>query len=138
MAKQNVRVKWTGDKQFVGIDSGKHSVVLSSHDDANHTGMRPSDLLLVSLAACTAYDVVDILKKKRINLLKLEIEVTSNQDPDPPWTFREIHLAFQLKGHNFTKKAIEQAIKLSLEKYCSVAATVSGKATITHSFQMEK
>ena len=51
MTKQNVRVKWTGDRQFVGIDSGKHAVVLSSHDDANHTGMRPSDLLLVALAS---------------------------------------------------------------------------------------
>ena len=137
MTKQNVRVKWTGDRQFVGIDSGKHAVVLSSHDDANHTGMRPSDLLLVALASCSAYDVVDILIKKRLNLLKLEVEVKPTQDPDPPWTFREIHLDFHLKGPDLTEKAIEQAIKLSLEKYCSVAATVSGKATITHSFQME-
>jgi putative redox protein len=137
MTKQNVRVKWTGDRQFIGIDSGKHAVVLSSHDDANHTGMRPSDLLLVALASCSAYDVVDILIKKRMNLLKLEIEVTPSQDPDPPWTFREIHLDYRLKGADLTEKAIEQAIKLSLEKYCSVAATVSGKATITHSFQME-
>ena len=137
MTKQNVRVKWTGDRQFVGIDSGKHAVVLSSHDDANHTGMRPSDLLLVALASCSAYEVVDILIKKRLNLLKLEVEVKPTQDPDPPWTFREIHLDFHLKGPDLTEKAIEQAIKLSLEKYCSVAATVSGKATITHSFQME-
>ena len=137
MIKQNVRVKWTGDRQFVGIDSGKHAVVLSSHDDANHTGMRPSDLLLLALASCSAYDVVDILIKKRLNLLKLEVEVKPTQDPDPPWTFREIHLDFHLRGPDLTEKAVEQAIKLSLEKYCSVAATVSGKATITHNFQIE-
>ena len=137
MPKEKVRVKWTGDKQFLGTDSGKHSIVLSSHDAANHTGSRPSDLLLIALASCSAVDVVNILQKKRLDLQKLEVEVSSTQDPDPPWTFRKIHLDFRLKGSDLGEKSVDQAIRLSLEKYCSVAATISGKAEITHGFQLE-
>jgi putative redox protein len=137
MAKQNVRVKWSEAKQFVGTDGGKHSIVISSHDEENHTGMRPSDLLLLGLASCSAVDIVNILNKKRLDFQSLEVEVTSKQDEEPPWTFRKIHLLYQVRGSNLTEKAVEQAIKLSLEKYCSVASTVSGKAKITHDYQIE-
>jgi putative redox protein len=136
MGSGTVRVKWTGERQFIGTDSGNHSVVLSSHRDDGHTGMKPSDLLLVALASCSAYDVVDILEKKRVALEQLEVEVTRVQDEDPPWTYRKIHLDYYLKGSDLTEKGIEQAIRLSLDKYCSVAATVSGKAEITHSFHI--
>jgi putative redox protein len=138
MAKQKVRVLWTEGKQFIGTDSGKHSIVISSHDEANDTGIRPSDLLLLGLASCTGYDVVNILNKKRVDLQKLDIKVAPLQDDDPPWTFREIHLTFRVKGSDLTEKAIDQAIKLSLEKYCSVASTISGKAKITYDFIVEE
>jgi putative redox protein len=98
--------------------------------------MKPSELLLVALASCSAYDVVDILEKKRVDLEKLEVTVSKVQDQDPPWTFREIHLDYLLEGSGLTEKGVEQAIQLSLEKYCSVAATISGKAEITHSYQL--
>jgi putative redox protein len=138
MAKQKVRVHWTEGKQFVGTDSGKHSIVISSHDEANHTGMRPSDLLLLGLASCSGYDVVNILNKKRMDLQKLDVAVAPVQDDEPPWTFREIHLTYRVKGRDLTEKAIDQAIKLSLEKYCSVASTISGKAKITYDFIVEE
>jgi putative redox protein len=136
MALQNVRVKWTEAKQFVGTDSGKHSIVISSHDGDNHTGTRPSDLLLLSLASCSGYDVVEILNKKRVNLQKLEIEVEPTQDKEPPNTFRRIHLTYRIMGKDLTDKALDQAIKLSLEKYCSVASTISGKAEISYDFEI--
>lgn len=138
MSKNNVRVKWTGGRQFIGTDSGNHSVVLSSHMEDGHTGMKPSDLLLVALASCSAYDVVDILEKKRAELKLLEVEVTKVQDRDPPMTFRKIHLNYRVKGLNLTEKGLEQAIRLSLDKYCSVAATVSGKAEISYSFNFSE
>lgn len=137
MVKQRVRVHWTEGKQFVGTDSGKHSIVISSHDEANHTGTRPSDLLLLALASCTGYDIVNILKKKRLNLQKLDVEVSPVQEKEPPWTFKEIHLTFRVRGDDLTEKAVGQAIKLSLEKYCSVASTISGKAKITNDFIIE-
>jgi putative redox protein len=127
-------VKWIGGKQFIGMDSTKHSVVLSTPDEG--VGMKPSELLLVALAACTAVDVVEILNKKRLGLEKLEINVEGEQEQEPPWTFRKIHLIYRLKGEKLNEKDVAQAIELSEEKYCSVAATLRGKAEITTSFEI--
>jgi putative redox protein len=129
-----VSIRWLTSQQFVGIDSTKHSVVLSSADEG--VGMKPSDLLLIALAGCTAVDMVDILRKKRVELSSFDIAVSGEQDADPPWTFRKIHLSYRLGGKGLTEKAVEQAIKLSEEKYCSVAATVRGVAEITREYEL--
>lgn len=127
-------VKWIAGKQFIGIDSTHHSVVLSTPDEG--IGVKPSDLLLIAVAACSAVDVVEILTKKRMPLALLEISASGEQDQDPPWTFRKIHLFFKVGGENLTEKAVAQAIQLSEEKYCSVAATVRATAQITTSFEI--
>lgn len=127
-------VKWIGGKQFIGIDSTQHSVVLSTQDEG--VGIKPSDLLLIAIASCTAVDVVDILAKKRMPLSHLEISSSGEQDQDPPWTFRKIHLHFRVGGENLTEKAVAQAIQLSEDKYCSVAATVRATAPITSDFEI--
>ena len=132
MASTNVR--WTGGQTYIGTDSTNHSVVLSTPADG--VGMKPSDLLLVALSACTAVDVVDILAKKRQTLTGLEISASGEQEAEAPWTFTKIHLLYKLRGKGLTEKAVEQAIALSEEKYCSVAATVRGKAEITYTFEM--
>jgi putative redox protein len=127
-------VKWISGKQFIGIDSTQHSVVLSTPDEG--VGIKPSDLLLIAVASCTAVDVVEILTKKRMPLHHLEIRCTGEQDQDPPWTFRKIHLHYTVGGKDLTAKAVEQAIQLSEEKYCSVAATVRATAEITTEFEI--
>ncbi len=129
-------VKWIGGKQFVGIDSTQHSVVLSTKDEG--VGMKPSELLLVALASCSAVDVVEILSKKRMPISALEISVSGEQDQDPPWTFRKINMHFCLSGEKLTDKDVQQAIHLSEEKYCSVAATVRGVAEIVTTFEINK
>jgi putative redox protein len=127
-------VKWIDGKQFIGIDSTQHSVVLSTPDEG--IGIKPSDLLLLAVAACTAVDVVEILEKKRMPLTSMEISSSGEQDADPPWTFRKIHLHFKLSGKGLTEKAVAQAIQLSHEKYCSVAATIRATAEITTDFEI--
>jgi len=127
-------VKWIDGQKFVGIDSTKHSVVISSADEG--IGIKPSDLLLIALASCSAIDVVEILNKKRMPLTKLEITTSGEQDPNPPWTFRTIHMHFRIEGKNLTEKAVAQAIQLSEEKYCSVAATIRAAAQITTDFEI--
>ena len=129
-------LKWLSGKRFVGIDSTNHSVVLSSKDEG--IGVKPSDMLLIALASCTAVDVVEILAKKRMPLDSLEIITDGEQDVNPPWTFRKVHMKFCLQGKGLTEKAVEQAIQLSEEKYCSVAATIRGVAEITTEFEIQK
>jgi len=130
----NATIRWVTGKQFVGTDSTNHSVVLSPADVG--VGMKPSELLLVALGSCTAVDVVEILAKKRTTLTSLEIQVTGEQDVDPPWTFRKFHIQYLLKGKDLTEKAVAQAIQLSEEKYCSVSATVRATAPVTTGFEI--
>ncbi len=127
-------VKLIDGKQFIGIDSTNHSVVLSTPGEG--IGIKPSDLLLIAVASCSAVDVVEILEKKRMRIEHLEISSSGEQDQDPPWTFRKIHLRYKVSGKNLTEKAVAQAIQLSEEKYCSVAATIKATAQITSDFEI--
>ena len=134
MGTSTTTVHWLSGKRFVGIDSTNHSVVLSSQDEG--VGVKPSEMLLIALASCSAVDVVEILSKKRMPLDSMEIITTGEQDADPPWTFRKIHLKYRLSGRGLTDQAVEQAIQLSEGKYCSVAATVRATADITTEFEI--
>jgi putative redox protein len=130
-------VKWLQNKQFVGIDSSRHSVVLSTQDADNAVGCKPSDLLLVALGSCIAVDVVEILVKQRTPLSSLEIVVDGEQDPEPPWAFRRIHLAFHVAGDRLTPRVVERALRLAENKYCSVSATIRAVAEITVEFELD-
>ena len=127
-------VKWIEGKQFIGIDSTRHSVVLSTADEG--IGVKPSDLLLIAIASCSAVDVVEILAKKRMPVSYLEIKSSGDQDPNPPWTFRKINLHFRVGGNNLKEKDVAQAIQLAEGKYCSVAATVRATAEILTDFEI--
>lgn len=97
-------VIWLQNQQFVGIDSTRHSVVLSGTGPEDGVGMKPSELLLVALGGCTAYDVVNILSKKRQKLTDLRILVSGEQDSDPPWAFRRSTFTTGLLGAALTRK----------------------------------
>jgi len=131
----NTILRWIpGGSRFVSTDSTGHSVVMSK--PVENTGMKPSELLLSALSGCASMDVVSILEKKKTPLTHLEVQVTSEQDADPPWTFRKIYMKFFVKGEGLTEKGVQQAIELAEEKYCSVAATVRGNAEIFTSFEI--
>ena len=132
-----VRLDLLRGKTFVGTDSTRHSIVLSSSDEANGTGVKPSDLLLLGLASCASVDVIEILNKKRQTPDGMEVRVEGIQEAEPPWTFRKIHMRFILRGENLLPAAVEQAIRLAEEKYCSVAATIRCAAEITTSFEIQ-
>jgi putative redox protein len=130
-------LRWIpGGSRFVSTDSTGHSVVMSKPDE--NTGMKPSELILSALAGCTSVDVVDILAKKRSPLSYLEVQLSAEQDADPPWTFRKIYMKFIVKGEGLTEKNVQQAIDLSEEKYCSVAASLRGNVEIFTSFEILK
>lgn len=131
----NTTMRWLpGGNRFISTDSTGHSIVMSTSKE--NIGMKPSELILSSLAGCSSVDVVDILAKKRTPLTHLEVQVSAERDIDPPWTFRKIHMKFLAKGEGLTEKNLAQAIELSEQKYCSVAATLRGVAEITTSFEI--
>jgi putative redox protein len=126
----DVTLVWTGDRiQFVGTTSYGDPVLVGGN--AEGPGAKASDLLPLSLAACTAFDVVEILRKQRQDLHRLDVSVRSTQDPDPPWTFRAMHSRFVLTGTVDANKAAK-AVDLAESKYCAIAATLRQVVAITH------
>ena len=140
----NVAVKWTGadSQMFIGRDTFGHVVMSGSWpNDEDESwqewkALKPSDLLLISLASCSAYDVVMILGRQRQNLANLYVDVQGKQADEAPYQFTDIHLHYMVEGEGLDPNKVERAIVLSEEKYCSVAATISGVATLTHSFEV--
>jgi putative redox protein len=129
-------IKWLEAKRFVGIDSTSHGIVLAVPGEEGGIGVKPSDLMLLALGGCTAVDVVGILQKKRQKLTGLEIRVTGAQQTDPPWTFQQFHIHYIVKGRGLSEKAIEDAIRLSHEKYCSISSTLRLAAPVTDDFEI--
>jgi putative redox protein len=130
--ESHAQIKWLDKLEFVGTDSTKHSLVMSSQDGENGTGLKPSELLLLALGGCTAVDVVTIMRKKRQAVTGLEINVRGEQDEDPPWTFRHIHLEYVVRGKGLSEKGLAQAIELSEEKYCSVKNSLACEVTSSY------
>ena len=141
----NVALKWTGEdsQMFIGRDSFGHVLMAGSWpQDGNEEwqewkAIKPSDLLLLSLASCSAYDVVMILKRQRQPLANLYISVEGNQAAEAPYPFTDIHLHYTVEGDGLDSAKVERAITLSEEKYCSVAATIRGVAKLSHSFEIK-
>jgi putative redox protein len=131
----DVAVTWVQGEQFVASGSGGHSVVLDAPGGrATWQGFKPSELLLAALGGCTAVDVIDILRKKRQRVSGLRVSVRGEQREEHPRAFERIAVHYEVRGQGVTAAAVERAIKLSEEKYCSVAATLRGVAAITTSF----
>jgi len=132
-----VAIKWSGSQLMVGVDSFGHPLVMGSWPERTPewAGLKPSDLLLLSAAACSAYDVVLILGKQREPLEGLEVTCEGTQLPDPPNTFTAIHLHYTVRGSVNAQK-LERAINLSEERYCSVVTTLKSVVKVTHSYEL--
>jgi putative redox protein len=139
-----IALHWAGhdSTMFIARDSFGHMVVTGSWpkegdpDWVEWKGVKPSDLLVMALCSCSAYDVVTILRRQRQNLTDLHITADAQQASEPPYAFTAIHLHYKVSGCNLDPAKVERAIKLSEEKYCSVAATIRAVAKITHSFEV--
>lgn len=128
------KVRWTGAEQFIAVGPSGHAVPLDSNRESN-TAPGPMELLLLALGACTATDVVEILKKKRQKLEALEVEVAGERAKDPPTVWTKLEIIYRLRG-KLDEKSVQHAIQLSEEKYCSVAATLRKTATITFRYEI--
>src|SRR5215467_6546876 len=122
---------WIDEQRFVGMASSGHAMVV---DGDKKTGSSPMELLLIGLCGCTGYDVVSILRKKREPFTSLEVRAQAERAADPPTVYTGIKLIYRVGG-KVSHKAVEDAVRLSEEKYCSVAATLHKTAKITYQIE---
>jgi putative redox protein len=118
---------WTQDQRFDGTASSGHTIVV---DGDKAAGNSPMELVLIGLCGCTGYDVVSILQKKREPFTSLEVRARAERAADPPSVYTEIKLIYSVGG-KVSRKAVEDAVRLSKEKYCSVSAMLDKTAKIT-------
>ena len=125
----------TGTKrQFVATSGSGHHILID--DSAGNTGAKPIELIAIALAGCAAFDVINILRKKRQQVTDYEVSVEAEQTPNPPQVFTEVRIHHILTGTDLTRKAVEDAIHLSEEKYCSVGAMLQKTAEIHSTFEI--
>lgn len=134
-----VRIRWAGHRQFVGWDEAGHGVVMdaSAGFKGEGTGARPVELVLYALGACTAMDVVSVLEKKRLDVSGIELVVEGVQrESDYPHYYETVHVEYVVTGRGVPESAVERAIELSEQKYCSVKGMFGPQVTVTTSFRV--
>ncbi len=132
------QLKWAGNAAFIGRASSGHTVIMDgpAEGGGRNLGPRPMEMLILGMGACSAYDVVSILKKSRQKITDCEIMIKSQRAESDPKVFTEIHMHFVVSGSDLKEKQVERAITLSAEKYCSASIMLGATATITHDFEI--
>lgn len=125
------RTTWIAEQRFDGIAGSGHKILLDGDKKAANS---PMELVLIALCGCTSYDVVSILQKKREPLKSLEVRAEAERAPAPPTVYTEIRLVYRVGG-KVSHKAAEDAVRLSEEKYCSVAAMLNKTAKISYKIE---
>ncbi len=130
------RVKLVDGMMFVGESGSGHAVVMDGAPEygGRNLGIRPMEMLLIGLGGCTAFDVVQILRKGREQVSDCEVEVTAERAELDPKVFTKIHLEYRVAGKDLAPAKVERAIQLSKEKYCSASIMLGAVAEITHSW----
>jgi putative redox protein len=125
--------RWTEQMRFEASGNSGLSVLMDGDGKAANS---PMDLVLIALCGCTGYDVVSILQKKREPLTSIEVTAEAEKAPQPPRVYTHIKLQYRVRGQ-VSRKAVEDAVRLSEGKYCSVAAMLSKSAKITYSIELD-
>lgn len=134
-ATYKATVQYAGDEFLIGTPTSGHAQTIDANGD-RRAAASPLELLLVSVAACTASDVIAILQKKRQAVSDYRVEITGERAEDHPRKFVKFHIHHIVHGRSVSEKAVADAIELSDTKYCSVAATVRPTAQITTGFEI--
>ena len=133
-----VTSKWIDGMCFVGTTEAGHSVVMegSAQEGQAKRGPSPMEMLLLGVAGCSSIDVVMIAEKQRQDIADCRATVTAKRADDTPRVFTEIHIHFEVLGRNLKESAIEKAVQMSAEKYCSASIMLGKAAKVTHSFEI--
>lgn len=130
--------RWVQDVTFVGESGSGHSVVMDGAPEVGgrNLGVRPMEMVLLGLAGCTGFDVVQILRKARQPVSGCVVEVSAERAEAPPRVFTRIHVHYRVSGTELAEAQVRRAVSLSAEKYCSVSVMLGRSAQITHDFEI--
>ena len=124
--------------QFVGEASSGHAIVMDGDSEVggHDTGLRPMELLIVGLGGCSGMDVISILRKKNQEVTSLKINLKGQKAENYPKKFTDIVIEFIVSGRNISEEAVKRAVELSMNKYCSVKASLEGAAKISFNYKI--
>lgn len=126
--KKTLNVTWLGDQRYLGVSESGHQILIDN--SPVKVGVSPMEALLAALATCTAYDVVEIFKKRRTPLSSYRIEVEGERAETDPKRYTHIVVRHIASGEGVTQEALDKAAHLSHEKYCSVAASLNSEIVV--------
>ncbi|MCI0732407.1 MAG: OsmC family protein [Methylococcaceae bacterium] len=132
------RIKWIEHALFLGESGSGHALVMDGPPEhgGRNLGPRPMEMLLLGMGACTAIDVVHILRKGRHRVTDCEVEISAERVDREPKVFSRIHVHFIVSGRELNESAVSRAIGLSAEKYCSASIMLAKTAEITHDYEI--
>lgn len=134
------RVKWVEGATFIAESGSGHAMVIDGPPDhgGRNLGPRPMETVLMGLGACSAFDVASILEKTRQRVTSCHVELDADRADAVPAVFTRIHLHFVVRGHAVRPHAVQRAVDLSVEKYCSATAMLRPGVTITHDWEIQQ
>ena len=140
MSVKNAYLKQINGITFAGKTDSNHWVTLDGPEEfgGSNAGIRPKELLLLSLAGCTSSDVVSILNKKKADLQDYEVNISAEMQDEHPKVYTKINLEYVFYGDDIKEKDVERAIELSQTKYCAVTKMFENAMTIEHTYRIEK
>lgn len=126
-------LQYLADKEYESVNEHGNRIKIDMYAGEEKSHQSPMELVLSAIAACAAVDIVEILKKKRKTVEDMNIQTEGTRRQDPPRYFTDVHVHVSLVSPDTDEETLRKVVALTLEKYCSVASTIDGKAKITHS-----
>ncbi len=132
------RIKWVQDATFIGESPSGHAVVMDGPPEAGgrNLGPRPMEMLLLGMGGCTAFDVIEILKRSRQSVTDCVVEIEATRAEKVPKVFTHLHAHYIVTGKDLSEDRVARAVMLSAEKYCSASIMLGKAAEITHDFEI--
>jgi putative redox protein len=133
------RIKWIEGSSFEAESDSGHTLLIDGPPDhgGRNLGMRPMEAVLIGLGSCSAFDVVSILRKSRQQVTGCHVELDAERATTVPAVFTRIHMHYVVRGHAVKPAAVERAVKLSVDTYCSATAMLKPHVEITHDWRIE-
>ena len=139
MAAMRATIDWAGEVRFEGRSGSGHQVAIDGPPElgGRNQGIRPMELMLLGVGACTSFDVVNILRRGREDLVECTTEIEAERADADPKVFTRIHFHFRVTGHGLNPKKVERAIHLTAEKHCSASIMLErAGVVVTHDYEL--